>query len=130
MRHARCLALLESHTYAFFLRQAILLALEGEEAPLQRLLGVFLGCNEDTSAAEPGEVLASADAEEVVELMKERSGSHLVEVKAPLFLFALQRKKISSLKKQLHSTRKSLKSSSGETKNSLPSNSKSTLLPE
>lgn len=39
-----------------------------------------MGCTEDTSAAEPGEVLASADADEVVELMKERSGSHLVEV--------------------------------------------------
>jgi hypothetical protein len=80
MRHARRLTLLESHTCACFLRQAILLALEGEEAPLQRLVGTFLGCGEDMSAAEPGEVLASADADEVVELMKERSGSHLVEV--------------------------------------------------
>ncbi|GAQ82559.1 Pumilio (PUM) protein [Klebsormidium nitens] len=60
--------------------QAILLALEGQEVPLERMVRAFLGCPEEVITTRPGEVLASADPDEVAELMRERSGSHLVEV--------------------------------------------------
>lgn len=40
----------------------------------------FLGAADDVSAPSSGEALASVDSDEVAELMRERSGSHLVEV--------------------------------------------------